>query len=94
MILLIAAAIGSGLTTAMLLVPFSPLAALIIAPLAASASAILACLLLAWRRTRDDRQAPVLDAQTDMMVAALRDVAQQSKAATPTAESGSRHKAA
>ena len=83
MVLLIAAALASGLTTAALLASISPLAALIIAPLMASAAAILASLLIAWRNTRDKRGSPALDVQTDAMVAALRDVAQQAKPASP-----------
>lgn len=95
MVLLIAAALVSGLTTAALLASISPLAALIIAPLMASAAAIFASLLIAWRNTRDKRGSPALDVQTDAMVAALRDVAQQAKPASPAPKvAGGRHKAA
>ncbi|MEH3064760.1 MAG: hypothetical protein PGN33_19150 [Methylobacterium radiotolerans] len=55
----------------------SALAALIIAPLAASASAILACIFIAWRNTRDDVGPPDLETQADAMVAVLCEVAQQ-----------------
>ncbi|KIU32419.1 hypothetical protein SR39_15315 [Methylobacterium radiotolerans] len=79
MIVLIAAAIVSGLATAAILAPVSALAAMIIAPLAASASAILACIFIAWRNTRDDVGPPDLEAQADAMVAVLCEVAQQGK---------------
>ena len=65
MIVLIAAAIVSGLATAAILAPVSALAAMIIAPLAASASAILACIFIAWRNTRDDVGPPDLEAVPD-----------------------------
>lgn len=79
MIVLIAAALVSGLATAAMLAPVSALAALIIAPLAASASAILACIFIAWRNTRGDLGPPDLETQADAMVAVLCDVAQQGK---------------
>ncbi|MEE7490241.1 hypothetical protein ACU4GR_30995 [Methylobacterium oryzae CBMB20] len=81
MIVLIAAALVSGLATAAMLAPVSALAALIIAPLAASASAILACIFIAWRNTRGDLGPPDLETQADAMVAVLCDVAQQGKIA-------------
>ena len=83
MIVLVAAAIGSGLVTAVVLAPLSPLAALITAPLVASATAMLACLLIAWHSTRDTRDVSVLDERTDAMVAALREVADHAKAVSP-----------
>ena len=83
MFLLIAAGIGGGLAAAALLVPVSLLAALIIAPLVASATAILACFLIAWRNTEESREPLDLDAQTDVMVAALREVAQRATSASP-----------
>jgi hypothetical protein len=83
MLLLVAVAIGSGLTAAALLAPISILAALVIAPLVASTAAILACIVVVWRNTGDERRRRSLDGQTDAMVAALRDVAQQGAAASP-----------
>ncbi|MHB2205855.1 hypothetical protein [Methylobacterium sp. CM6257] len=95
MIVLIAAALVGGLLAAVILVPVSALAALIITPLVASASAILACCLIAWRATRIDRKPSTLDTQTDAMVAALREVAQQSAIASPAPKvSAGRHRAA
>lgn len=95
MLLLVAVAIGSGLVAAAILAPISVLAALVIAPLAGSIAAILACFVIAWRSTGDDRQRQSLDDQTDAMVAALRDVAQQGAAASPIPKvRADRHKAA
>ena len=83
MIVMMAAAVLSGLATAVILAPISALAALIIAPLAASTFAILACLLVAWRSSRDDLGPPDCEARTDAMVAVLRQVTQQGQAASP-----------
>lgn len=86
MILLVAAAIGSGLVTAIVLAPLSPLAALLTAPLVASVATGLACLLIGWSSARDGRTVTVLDEQADAMVAALRVVADHAKAVSPTPE--------
>lgn len=95
MLLLVAVAIGSGLVTAAVLTPISVLAALIIAPLAASVAAILAGLLIAWRGAEGERQTRALNVQADAMVAVLRDVAQQGDAASPVPKvRSSRHRAA
>ncbi len=83
MFVLLAAGIGTGLVTAALLIPVSLLAALIITPLVASTSALLACFLIAWRNTREDGRPQALDHQTDAMVAALRGVAGQAAATSP-----------
>lgn len=83
MLLLVAVAIGSGLTAAAILAPISILAAFLIAPLVASVAAILACIVVVWRSTDDERRRRSLDGQTDAMVAALRDVAQQGAVASP-----------
>ena len=50
----IAAAIAGGLATAAILAPVSGLAALILVPLAASASAIFAGISIAWRGAHED----------------------------------------
>ena len=84
MILLIAAAIGSGLVTAVVLAPLSPLAALLTAPLVASVATGLACLLIGWRSARAGGDVTVLDEQADAMVAALRAAADHAKAVSPT----------
>jgi hypothetical protein len=94
MLLLVAVAIGSGLVTAVVLTPISALAALIIAPLIASMAAILACFAIAWQSTGGDHRGTALDAQTDAMVAALRDVAQQGAAASPIPKVRIGHEAA
>ena len=94
MLLLVAVAIGSGLAAAALLAPISILAALIIAPLAGSVAAILACFAIAWRSTGGVRKRPSLDVQTDAMVAALREVAQQGAASPIPKIRAEHHKAA
>jgi hypothetical protein len=88
MIVLLAAALGSGLVTVALLAPISLLAAAIIAPLIASTAAVLACFLIAWRSTQEP-SAILIDAQTDAMVASLRDVAHQAqgRSSAPTVRS-------
>jgi hypothetical protein len=68
MFVLIAVGISSGLLAAAALAPVSFLAAVIIAPLISSATAILACFLIAWRNTAETGQSLQLDAQTDAMV--------------------------
>lgn len=83
MLFLVVAALGGGLATAAVLGPVSPLAALITAPFVASAMAILASFLLAWRGSRGGRETPVLDAQADVMVAALRTLTEQASSAGP-----------
>ena len=92
MLFLVVAALGGGVATAALLGPVSPLAALITAPFVASAMAILASFLLAWR---SGRETPALDAQTDAMVAALRTLTEQANPAVPAPNpSADRHRAA
>lgn len=99
MLFVVAAALGGGVATAALLGPVSPLAGLITAPFIASATALLASFLVAWRRSRDGWETSVPDripdAQTDAMVAALRTLAEQAKpaAAAPRA-SAERHRVA
>ncbi|MGH1591709.1 hypothetical protein ACRBEV_29165 [Methylobacterium phyllosphaerae] len=80
---MMAAALLSGLATAVILAPISALAALIITPLAASMFAILACLLVAWRSSRNNLGPPDREARTDAMVAILRQVTRQGQAASP-----------
>ncbi|MGU3667878.1 hypothetical protein ACLBX9_27140 [Methylobacterium sp. A49B] len=94
MLLLVAVAIGSGLLAAVVLTPISALAALIIAPLIASMAAIVACFAIAWQSTGGGRQVKALDAQTDAMVAALRDVAQQGAVTSPIPKVRVGHEAA
>lgn len=94
MLLLVAVAIGSGLVAAAILAPISVLAALIIAPLTASVAAIVACFIIAWRSTEGERQMKSFDVQTDAMVAALRDVAQQGATASPIPKVRIDHRAA
>lgn len=95
MLLVVAAALGGGVATAALLGPISPLAALITAPFIASATALLASFLVAWRRSRDAWEAPIPDAQTDAMVAALRTLAEQAKPVAPAPRaSADRHRVA
>ena len=95
MLFLVVAALGGGVATAALLGPVSPLAALITAPFVASAAAVLASVLLVWRRSRDGRDRPILDAQADAMVAALRTLTDQANAAAPAAQApADRHRVA
>jgi hypothetical protein len=58
MVLLVAAVIVGGLATFALLFQFGPLTALVIAPFGGSFSALLAGLLLAFRRAHRSRSAP------------------------------------
>ncbi|MBE7197034.1 MAG: hypothetical protein INR70_04425 [Parafilimonas terrae] len=95
MLFLVAAALGGGVATAALLGPISPLAALITAPFAASAAAVLASFLVAWRSSRDGRETPILDVQTDAMVAALRTLTEQANPAAPAPQTAAeRHRVA
>ena len=95
MLFVVAAALGGGVATAALLGPVSPLAALITAPFIASATALLASFLVAWRRSRGGSEMPIPDVQTDAMVAALRTLADQAKPAAPAPRtSADRHRAA
>lgn len=83
MIVLLAVALGTGIVTAVVLLPLGVLTALFAAPMAASLSVILAGSLMAWRSARHDRRTRDLDAQTVAMVAALRDVAQKVEPTSP-----------
>ncbi|MEL6059238.1 MULTISPECIES: hypothetical protein [unclassified Methylobacterium] len=95
MLFVVAAALGGGVATAALLGPISPLAALITAPFIASATALLASFLVAWRGSRDGWETPIRDRQTDAMVAALRTLAEQAKPAAPAPQtSADRHRVA
>ncbi|MCJ2088102.1 hypothetical protein MKK88_19250 [Methylobacterium sp. E-005] len=95
MLFLVAAALGGGVATAALLGPISPLAALITAPFTASAVAVLASFLMVWRGSRDGRDAPILDGQTDAMVAALRTLTEQANPAAPAPQTvAERHRVA
>lgn len=85
MLFLVAAALGGGVVTAAVLGPVSPFVALITAPLMASVMAVLAAFLVAWRSSHDGRETPILDAQTDAMVAALRTLTEQANA-TPASQ--------
>jgi hypothetical protein len=82
--LLVAAAIGSGLVTAIISAPLTPLAALLAPPMVASVATEFAYLLIGWRNTRDGRETLVLDGRTDAMVAALREAAQHAQATPPS----------
>ncbi|ACA15103.1 conserved hypothetical protein [Methylobacterium sp. 4-46] len=80
MFLLVFAALGGGLTTAVLMRDYGALGALLAAPLGGSACAVLAGLGLAMRRGPEAPTLPALDEQTDAMVAALREVSARSGA--------------
>ena len=84
MIVLIVVAIGTGLATAIVLLPISLVAALVAAPLAASMAALAAGSLMAWLGARRDRRRRALDARTEAMVSALRDVTEQADPQSPT----------
>lgn len=83
MIVLIAVTIATGLLTACALSSLGWMAAMLGAPVAASLAAILAGSVLAWQSTRRDQQTRALDAQTKLMVAALRDVRRQAEPTSP-----------
>ncbi len=91
MLYLVAAAIVGGCATAAVLAPINLLTALIVAPVGASIATILACFPIAWLTARKRSRAVALDAQTDAMAAALRDVALQAKAASSTPEASADH---
>jgi hypothetical protein len=83
MIVLIAVTIATGLLTACALSSLGWMAAVLGAPVAASVAAILAGAVLAWQSTRREQQARALDAQTKLMVAALRDVSRKVEPESP-----------
>lgn len=83
MIVLLAITLCTGLLAAIALFPLGVWAVVIGAPLVASSATILAGGLLAWQTIRRDRRRRDLDAQTGVMVAALRDVTHQAEAISP-----------
>ncbi|MCJ2069635.1 hypothetical protein MKK75_12695 [Methylobacterium sp. J-030] len=83
MIVLLAFAIGTGLLAACVLSSVGWVAALVGAPVAASLAAILAGGFMAWQTMRRDRHARALEAQTGLMVAALRDVTRKAEPQSP-----------
>ncbi|MCJ2088375.1 hypothetical protein MKK88_20640 [Methylobacterium sp. E-005] len=83
MIVLLIVAIAAGLLAASALWSVGWLAVLIGSPFVASFAAILAGCLMAWQTTRRDRQKRALDAQTGLMVAALRDVTRKAEPQSP-----------
>ncbi len=84
MIVLLAVALGTGFLAAIALFPLGAWAAAIGASLAASSATVLVGCFLAWRALRHDRHRRELDAQTGIMVAALRDVSEQGEPISPT----------
>ncbi|WP_143012247.1 hypothetical protein [Methylobacterium phyllostachyos] len=83
MIVLLTVAIGTGIISAIILIPYGALLALTLSPLAASLSAALAGFLLAWRATRYDRSQRSLESQTGLMVAALRNAVRRRESPSP-----------
>lgn len=83
MIVLLTVALSTGLLAAIALLHFGAWAAVIGAPLVASSATLLAGGLMAWRIIRRDRHRRELEAQTGIMVAALRDVTQQVEPVSP-----------
>jgi hypothetical protein len=83
-ILLMFAALGGGLATLSILAPFGAVVAAACAPIGGSLSAVLAAVYITRRRDEAGGQAD-LDAQTDAMVAALRELAARGPEAHPAA---------
>ena len=83
MIVLVVVAIGTGLATAIVLIPVNTVAALVAAPLVASISALVGGSVMAWLGARRDRRKRALDARTQAMVSALRDVTEQAHPTSP-----------
>lgn len=83
MIVLLAGALGSGFLAAIALCHLGAWVAAIGASLAASSATIVIGCLMAWRGWRHDQRRRELDAQTGLMVAALRDVAEQGEPTSP-----------
>ncbi|MEL6063017.1 MULTISPECIES: hypothetical protein [unclassified Methylobacterium] len=83
MIVLLAVALSTGLLAMVALLPLGFWAAVIGAPLVASSAATLAGGLLAWRTISRDRQRRKLEAQTGVMVSALRDVTHRAEPVSP-----------
>ena len=78
MFLLMFAAIGGGLATASILSPFGGVISALAAPLGGSLCAVLAAIYLTRRPGNEADGEANLDAQTDTMVAALRDLSARS----------------
>lgn len=83
MIVLIAVTIATGLLTACALSPIGWMAVVLGAPVAASLAAVLVAFVLAWRNTRREQHMRALDVQTELMVAALRDVTRKAVPKSP-----------
>ncbi len=83
MIVLLSVALGTGFLAAIALLPLGAWAVAVGASLAASSATALVGCFMAWRALRHDRQHRELDAQTGIMVAALRDVAEQGEPVSP-----------
>ncbi len=79
MIPIVAAAIVGGLACGLTAASQGIIAGLLAAPLGGSASALLVAVALAYRRGPGWQRQDDLDEQTDAMVAALRDVAEQGR---------------
>ena len=83
MVVLLAVTLCTGLLAAFALFPLGAWAVVIGAPLIASSATMLAGGLLAWRTIKRDRRRRALEAQTGVMVAALRDVSHQAETMSP-----------
>jgi hypothetical protein len=78
------ASIVGGAATSLLLWPYGAAPALLCAPFGGSLAAAIAGLLVAVRRSAEDRLQRSLEASTDSMVRALRQVSEAAKC--PSAE--------
>lgn len=83
MIVLLAVAIGTGIASVIILMPYGTLVAVFTAPFVASLSAAFVGFLMAWRTTRHDRNQRVLESQTELMVAALRNAVRHREKTSP-----------
>lgn len=81
MLPLSALAIGGGVATAALMLPYGLAAAILVAPFGGSALALAGSVLLAAHRDDAWRSDAESDAQIDAMVAALRGVAAEARRA-------------
>lgn len=83
MLLILAATVIGGLGTAAVTVSTSPLLAVVLAPIAGSAAALIAGLFLNWRRGRHWQSEADLEVQTDAMAGSLNGSAEPRKASSP-----------
>ncbi len=91
MIPLMFAALAGGILTAAMTAPFGIIASVVSAPFGGSLCAVLAAIHLARRRGGDWQSRDDIEAQTDAMVAALKDMAERGRTSEGTVEEERKH---